>query len=286
MAKQKAKATPKKTKLTQAVKRSKSSAKRAGAATKKKAVAKKSVPKKASAKRAGAKTVRAKATSPKKATRQAARKASTKKSAKKSVRKAVKKVAKRATKKVAGKPASKSAKPTRSKRATPRPAATKRAGASAASRQHPRAALPRHAKPSPQPAASERRSSGLSAKDVQTFRQMLIEKRAQLMGDVGALQDQAFGSSEHAGDESRMPLHMADLGSDNFEHEFTLGLIEGERAVLAEIEEALRRLDAGEYGVCLATGKPIGKARLRAKPWAKYCYEYTLAQEKGQERRL
>jgi DnaK suppressor protein len=126
--------------------------------------------------------------------------------------------------------------------------------------------------------------SGLSPRDVEQFREMLLEKRSQLTGDVAALRSQALGSAEHAGELSRMPLHMADVGSDNFEHEFTLGLIEGERAVLREIEEALDRIDKGTFGICVATGRPIGKARLKAKPWAKYCYEYAMAQEKGLRR--
>ena len=133
-------------------------------------------------------------------------------------------------------------------------------------------------------AAPEAMDSGLTPADLAEFRQALIDKRAQILGDVNALQEQALGSSEQSNEQSRMPVHMAELGSDNFEHEFTLGLIEGERAVLREIEDALDRLEAGTYGVCAATGRPIGKSRLKAKPWAKYCYEYMLAQEKGQRR--
>lgn len=136
--------------------------------------------------------------------------------------------------------------------------------------------------------AAKKPSSRLTAKDLADFREVLLSKRSELVGDVNNLQNQALHTSrqEAAGDLSSMPIHMADLGSDNFEHEFTLGLIEGERAVLQEIDEALARIADGSYGLCAATGKPIGKARLRAKPWAKYCYEYTLAQEKGQERRF
>ena len=123
----------------------------------------------------------------------------------------------------------------------------------------------------------------LPRKECEEFRLALLEKRAELVGDVGTLQDEALrGSrSEAAGDLSSMPVHMADLGTDNYEMEFTLGLLEGGRAVLNEIEEALERIRNGTYGACLATGRPIGKARLRAQPWAKYCYEYTLALEEG-----
>lgn len=128
--------------------------------------------------------------------------------------------------------------------------------------------------------------SGLSPKDIEMFRQMLLEKRAQLVGDVSKLRDEALSKSRQdaSGDLSSMPLHMADLGTDNYEQEFTLGLIEDERALLREIDEALERIAKGTYGICLGTGKPIGKARLKAQPWAKYSYEYALAREKGQRR--
>lgn len=128
----------------------------------------------------------------------------------------------------------------------------------------------------------------LTPTETESFRQMLLQKRAEIMSDVSTLQNEALNRNRQdaAGDLSSMPIHMADLGSDNFELEFTLGLIEGERAILKEIDEALERIQEKRYGFCLATGNPIGKARLRATPWAKYCYEYTLAQEKGQGRGL
>lgn len=123
----------------------------------------------------------------------------------------------------------------------------------------------------------------LTPEEVEEFREILINKRRQILGDMGSLTNEALNKNRRdaAGDLSSMPIHMADLGSDNYEMEFTLGLIESERGVLREIDEALERIKNGTYGICLGTGRPIGKARLRAKPWAKYCYEYTLAQETG-----
>ncbi len=131
------------------------------------------------------------------------------------------------------------------------------------------------------------RSSGLSKADLAKFREMLLLKRAELLGDVSRLRDEALSQNRQdaAGNLSSMPLHPADIGSDHYEQEFTLGLIESERAILGEIDEALKRITAGTYGVCAATGRPIGKTRLRAQPWTKYCYEYVLEREKGRTRR-
>jgi DnaK suppressor protein len=232
---------------------------------------------------------------------------------KKSARKpAKKKVAKKATKrraKAAGKGAGTArktagrAKParasTRKKTAKPRPA-RKAAGKSRTDKAAKSPDLRRHSAPTsavplaPTVAALPVSAEGLAlAKparamtraECEPFRRLLLEKRAQLVGDVSTLQSEALSRNRQdaSGDLSNMPIHMADLGTDNYEQEFTLGLIEGERRVLGEIDEALERIERGTYGVCVATGRPIGKARLRAKPWAKYCYEYTLAQERGQK---
>lgn len=124
------------------------------------------------------------------------------------------------------------------------------------------------------------RKSRMSPASIQQFRELLLTKRTELIGDVKTLRDEAL-KTDSPGEASHMPIHMAELGSDNFEQELTLGLIESEHALLKEIDDALLRIEHGTYGICAATSQPIGAARLKAKPWAKYCYEYVLAQEKG-----
>ena len=125
--------------------------------------------------------------------------------------------------------------------------------------------------------------SRLSPEQLAEFRQKLLDKRHDLIGDVDNLTNEALRRSrqEAAGDLSSMPIHMADIGSDNWEQEFTLGLITNERTLLKEIDEALERIDNGTYGICLATHRPINVTRLRAKPWAKYCIEYARLREQG-----
>ncbi len=134
-----------------------------------------------------------------------------------------------------------------------------------------------------EPAAAKPPKSPLNKRELESFRQLLLAKRATLVGDVTNMTDEALRKSrqDSAGDLSNMPIHMADLGSDNFEQEFTLGLIENEHAMLREIDEALQRIEDRTYGICLGTGKPISKARLRAKPWAKHCIEYARRLERG-----
>lgn len=120
--------------------------------------------------------------------------------------------------------------------------------------------------------------TGLSRKDLQHFRAVLLEKRAEIFGDVQGMQEAR--NNANGGENSHMPLHMADVGSDNYEQEFTLGLMESERKTLVEIDDALERIQKSTYGVCIDSGKVIPRERLDIKPWAKYCIEVARERER------
>ena len=125
--------------------------------------------------------------------------------------------------------------------------------------------------------------SPLSKAELKEFRTTLLDKRRDLVGDLSGIEAGALRRSrqEGTGDLSNLPTHPADIGTDNYEQEFSLGLLESERVLLEEIDQALERIENDTYGVCLGTGQPIGKARLKARPWAKYCIEYARMIEKG-----
>jgi RNA polymerase-binding protein DksA len=134
-----------------------------------------------------------------------------------------------------------------------------------------------------QPAEKPMPKTKYSTEDLQEFRQLLLDKRAELIGDVSHMTSEALRDSQPggSGNLSNVPIHMADIGSDNWEQEFTLGLVANERARLKEIDSALQRIADRTYGVCEASHKPIGKQRLRAKPWARYCIEAAREKELG-----
>jgi RNA polymerase-binding protein DksA len=119
--------------------------------------------------------------------------------------------------------------------------------------------------------------------ELSSFRKLLVTKRDMMTGDVTNLQQEALRKNRQdaSGDLSNMPIHMADLGSDNFEQEFALGLIESEEVALREIDEAIKRIDEGTFGICVNCSKKIPLARLKAKPHAKYCIECKRLEEKG-----
>ncbi len=118
--------------------------------------------------------------------------------------------------------------------------------------------------------------------ELKRFRDLLIEKRQELIGVLNTMEESALRSN--GGNLSNMPLHMADVGSDTYDQDFTLGMAEAERKLLGEIDGAIRRIDDRTYGVCQMTGKPIPKVRLNAKPWAKYTIEAARLVEAGHSR--
>jgi RNA polymerase-binding transcription factor DksA len=109
--------------------------------------------------------------------------------------------------------------------------------------------------------------------EAKVFKELLLALRSRLRGDVNALADAALRKtrSEASGDLSSMPIHMADLGTDAFEQEFTLSLMEHDGNALEQIEAALVRIEDGNYGACLECGAKIPKARLQVLPHTPYC---------------
>ena len=128
-----------------------------------------------------------------------------------------------------------------------------------------------------------RNPAGLNAKDIQRYRELLLTKRRELLGDVSSMEDEALRNSGGS-NLSNLPIHMADMGTDNYEQEFTLGLVEKDRRILRDIHAALGKLQDGTFGVCEATGLPISKERLEAQPWTRYSIEHARKLEQQRVR--
>jgi len=123
----------------------------------------------------------------------------------------------------------------------------------------------------------------LSPAVIKHFQGLLLQKRKELQQNVSEIEGETLRKSrlDASGDLSSMPIHMADLGTDNFQQEFSLELMDSERKLLVEIDDALNRIENGVYGICEGTGKPITKPRLEAQPWARYSIEYARMLEQG-----
>jgi DnaK suppressor protein len=118
-------------------------------------------------------------------------------------------------------------------------------------------------------------SGALKNEDLVSFRETLEHLRARLRGDLDQMTDEALGreNAGSTGNLSNLPLHLADLGTDNYDQEFTLGLIENEQGTLGLVNEALGRVTKGTFGQCVECGNPISKPRLQAIPYARHCIE-------------
>ena len=142
-----------------------------------------------------------------------------------------------------------------------------------------REARPADGKPAAKAAGGARNQAGLTARELEHFRELLLAKRRELLGDVVSMEQEALRTAGET-NLSNLPLHMADMGTDNYEQEFTLSLVENDRKLLHEINVALTKIRDGTYGICEGTGKPISKARLEAQPWARYSIEYARELER------
>lgn len=113
----------------------------------------------------------------------------------------------------------------------------------------------------------------MKKREMKEFKELLLMLRARLRGDVNALAEAALHKTrmEASGDLSSMPIHMADVGSDNFEQEFTLHLMENDGETLDKIEAALERIEDGVYGSCIECERVVPKTRLKAIPYTPYC---------------
>ena len=95
----------------------------------------------------------------------------------------------------------------------------------------------------------------------------LMDLRERLLQQMNGL------TKESSEEINSFSLHMADAGTDNFDRDFALSLLSSDQDAIYEIEEALRRIEKGTYGVCELTGKTIPRVRLDAIPWTRFTVE-------------
>jgi RNA polymerase-binding transcription factor DksA len=108
--------------------------------------------------------------------------------------------------------------------------------------------------------------------EVKPFKELLLALRARLRGDVSTLANSALSASSSGGaGSSSVPSHMADMGSDTFEQDNTILLMNSEGETLTAVEGALERVEEGVYGVCLRCESKIPKTRLKAIPYTPHC---------------
>ena len=104
------------------------------------------------------------------------------------------------------------------------------------------------------------------------YKKLLIKTKEQITGDIRGLSEDNNGSGQdRGGDVSGHALHMADVATDMYDREFTLGLAANDRELLYQVNEALGRIHDGNFGLCITCKKSIPATRLKAIPHAQTC---------------
>ncbi|WP_165219213.1 TraR/DksA family transcriptional regulator [Aquisphaera insulae] len=119
--------------------------------------------------------------------------------------------------------------------------------------------------------------------ELEPFRRTLQGLRSRLTGDLSQMTDEALRRNSASGSSnlSNVPLHMADVGTENHDQEFTLGLIQNEQGTLELVNEALERMNQGSFGLCVECGEAIARPRLQALPYTKLCIKCARQVENG-----
>lgn len=119
--------------------------------------------------------------------------------------------------------------------------------------------------------------------DSDLARQRLAEETQRLEGVRSAFDDEHLADqseTDSIGEISSYDQHQADMGTETFEREKDLSILEQIEAELADVEHAIRRLDAGDYGTCEVCGRPVPDERLEVMPAARLCLEHQAEAER------
>jgi len=139
---------------------------------------------------------------------------------------------------------------------------------------HPRVVIPaRPANAAPTGTRTATRGDDrLTDEDLKYFETRLLEERARVTREMGHFENTLLkvNPRDSSGDVGGYSFHMADAGTDSMEREISFDIASKEGRFMREIDDALRRIYNGVYGICEASGVPIPRARLEALPWARY----------------
>jgi len=123
----------------------------------------------------------------------------------------------------------------------------------------------------------------LSKKELTDFKKIILKRKEEILEEIKHISDDTLKKSqkEASGDISGYTYHMADVATDTYDREFSLGLASNERKLLYELDDALKKIEDGTFGICEECKTLIAKTRLKAVPYARFCVK---CQEKKEKR--
>ncbi|RMD95589.1 MAG: TraR/DksA family transcriptional regulator [Calditrichaeota bacterium] len=123
----------------------------------------------------------------------------------------------------------------------------------------------------------------MTKKKLEHYKKLLLQKRKELLEELGYLKESGMSTTpkEAAGENTAYTYHMADLGTDNMEREKAFFFARREGRLLYHLDQALERIEKGNYGICRECGNPISEKRLEAVPHASMCINCKSNEEKN-----
>ena len=123
----------------------------------------------------------------------------------------------------------------------------------------------------------------LNKKDLTYFKKLILERKDEIVSEIQHISEDTLKKSQRdaAGDISGYTYHMADIATDTYDREFSMGIASNERKLVYEIDDALKKIEEGNYGICEDCKCLITKTRLKAIPYARLCLK---CQEKREKR--
>ncbi|MFA5145520.1 MAG: TraR/DksA family transcriptional regulator [Candidatus Omnitrophota bacterium] len=120
-------------------------------------------------------------------------------------------------------------------------------------------------------------------KDLAEFKKIILKRKEEMLEGIKHISEDTLKKSqkEASGDISGYTYHMADVATDSYDREFSLGLASNERQMLYEIDDSLKKIEDGVFGICEGCKSLIARTRLKAVPYARLCVK---CQEKKEKR--
>ena len=120
-------------------------------------------------------------------------------------------------------------------------------------------------------------------KELEYFKKLILKMKEKMLDDIKHISEDTLKKSQKdaAGDISGYTNHMADVATDTYDREFSLGLASNERQSLYELDEAIKKIEEGTFGICEECKSLIAKTRLKVVPFTRLCVK---CQEKKEKR--
>jgi RNA polymerase-binding protein DksA len=124
--------------------------------------------------------------------------------------------------------------------------------------------------------------SKLTKKELRDFKKLILKRKNEILESIYHISEDTLKKSQKdaSGDISGYTYHMADVATDTYDREFSLGIASNERQFIYELDDAFKKIEDGTFGICEGCKIPITKTRLKAVPYARFCLKCQEKKEK------